>query len=83
MHLCSLAGYLECEYLYTVLHCADDVDDEAREGFDETYGHACCLDIEYFSPSDPRIVDLNDKYGDDDEDTWEDIVDNYRCNHAY
>lgn len=79
VHLCSLAGYLECFYLYSVLHCADDVDDEAREEFYEQYSYAD-QDVEYFSPGDPRIVDLNDE---GDEETWEEIVEYYNCNHAY
>lgn len=80
VHLCSLASYIGCEYIYTVLHFADDLDDETREQFYEDYDYSAC-EYEYFSPDHSGIIDLKD----DGEgyDDWEDVVECYTCNHAY
>lgn len=82
VHCASLTASIECTYLYTVLHCGDDVDDETCERFYEDYGYND-QDVDYFSPGDSRIVDLKDDGDDDGDDEWVDIVDDYRCNHAY
>lgn len=82
VHCASLTSSIKCEHLYVVLHFTDYVDDAAREEFYEQYSYVD-QDIIYCSPGDSGIVDLDDKYDDDDEEPWEDVVDYYRCNHAY
>lgn len=80
VHCCSLTGSLECWHLYIVLHCADDVDDETREGWYEEFYLVDC-DVSYFPLGWKGIVDLEDDgIGYDD---WDDVMEYYNCNHAY
>ena len=80
VHCASLSASLECEYLYTVLHFADDTDDDVREEIYEEHSYPDNDAIAYFDTDWSHTIDLDEDQGDD---TWEEIVEYYQCNHAY